>query len=212
MTRYDLVLFDFDGTLVDTAPDIAHHANAVLRAFGLRERSLEEVKRATGRGVRELFKELGLPDRGDTLDRAISLMKTRYSEEPVIHTRPYPQVREALEGPLGCVKKGVVTNKLVGLTEQILEKLELRGFFELVMGEGSGWPRKPDPSGAIHAMRAFGASAERTLLIGDSAVDCETARNAGIGFVWVSYGYDSEPQLDVTRCSSAALWSNFIIY
>ena len=192
MPKYRLIIFDFDGTLVDTAPDIALHTNAVLRGLGLPAQPLEAVKKAVGRGVHELFRDLSpaLNEDEAALENAVTLFKENYWARPVVHTRAYPAVTEMLAGPLATFKKAIVTNKPHDLAKKILEWLSLTGYFELVIGLDSDYPAKPDPSSVKHVMDFLKASPKETLYIGDSHVDSETSQNAGIDFGWVSYGYD----------------------
>lgn len=211
MKRYDLVLFDFDGTLVHTILDIAHYANLTLKEFGYPEHTIEEVQKAVGWGVHELLKKLE-PDfapREELLDRAVAFFKERYQAVPALHSQPYPGVREMLEGPLGRVKKGIVTNKPQDITIVILKSLGLFSHFETVVGLHAGFPPKPDPAGMLHAIQKLGSSREETLYIGDSNVDAETCRNAGVDFGWAEYGYDvlEEGRQAAARFKSAAEWA-----
>lgn len=205
-----LLLFDFDGTLVDTAPDIAYHANDVLDRRGLGRHSLEAVQGGVGWGVHELLRSLtpGHPWTDAGLDEAVAEFKRLYGERPVIETRPYPAVREMLTGPLAAFPKAILTNKPHSLTVAILRELDLEKYFYEVLGEGKGFPRKPEPAGAEYLMRKAGVPADRTVLVGDSQVDRETAQRTGMGFVWMDYGYDRRLENDrtVKRLSSAADW------
>ncbi len=193
MTKYRLIIFDFDGTLVDTAPDIALHANDVLRSFGLPTHTIEAVKKAVGKGVHELFRDLSpaLNEDETALENAVALFKENYWARPVVHTKTYPAVREMLSGPLASFKKAIVTNKPHDLAKKILEELSLSGYFEVVIGLDSDYPAKPDPSSVKHVMDFLKTSPKETLYIGDSHVDSQTCQNAGIDFGWASYGYDN---------------------
>jgi len=189
---YQLIIFDFDGTLLDTAPDIALYANEVLRSRGYTEQTLPRVKKAVGRGVHELFKELepSFKEGSQELEDAVAAFKRRYWARPVVHTKPYDGVLEMLAGPLSKFKKAIVTNKPHDLTQKILQTLSLSGFFDKVIGLDLGYPPKPDPASVLQLMGFFGAGRTDTLYIGDSNVDAETCRNARIDFAWVEYGYD----------------------
>ncbi len=204
---YELLIFDFDGTLVDTAPDIATHANTVLKKYHFEPRSVAKVKEAIGRGVHELLRDLGLRGDDARLEEAVLFFKKEYTRRPVIRTAPYPYVRKNLEGPLSGIKKAILTNKPQGLTCQILEQLKLGQFFEKVIGEGAGFPCKPDPSSARFVMETLGVRPKKTVLIGDSRVDHDTAKSAGIDFVHVTYGYDLLfRRKSVKSAGSAAEW------
>jgi phosphoglycolate phosphatase len=209
-SRYQLLVFDFDGTLVDTALDIAAYANEVLVEYGFPSKDLPAVKKAIGRGVRELFRELGFHADEARLEEAVAAFKRRYFEKPVVLTRAYPGVREALGGPLARVKKAICTNKPQAVTERILLDLGLAAHFESVIGDGGGFPRKPDPASLLHQIRLLGASPQTTLFVGDSVIDHQTAANAGTGFLWVDWGYDStlSRHEDLPKASHALEWSH----
>lgn len=206
--KYDLVIFDFDGTLVDTAPDIALYANQILKDYGFEEKSLEEVKKAVGHGVHELLKDLssdGFAGKEALLDEAVLEFKKRYTENPVIHSKPYPFVLEMLNGPLQKVKKAIATNKPHELTLKILDLLKMNHYFNPVIGAGLDFPHKPDPAAVFFIMQSCGIKKKQVLFIGDSRVDYETSKNAGIDFVSMSYGYDSwrpEPSIPLLNCAS----------
>jgi phosphoglycolate phosphatase len=212
MSRYELIVFDFDGTLVDTVSDIAHYANEVLRDFNCAARPVAEIKKAIGWGVRELFVSL-VPEleRDQTvLDQAVISFRTRYNDDPVRATVPMPGVFEALEGPLKETRKAVVTNKPQDVTERILARLGLERFFDPVIGMHGAFAPKPDPASTLFAMRQRSVPADRTVFIGDSRVDCETARNAGIDFIWMTNGYDDSLNgiASLRQCASAFEWKD----
>lgn len=205
---YDLLIFDLDGTLVDTAPDIMASANHVLRETGYPERDLAEVKHAIGRGVHELLKELtGLGGRppldGEALERACELYREHYVNNLVVDSVEYPGVTEMLLGPLGALPKAIVTNKPHALTGRLLKEVGLEAIFEPVIGTGWKYAAKPSGEGVLAAAAHHGARLDRTILIGDSEIDRQTAANAGIKFGWVTYGYDT-----VTRDGSFRVFDN----
>ncbi|MBP9732989.1 MAG: HAD-IA family hydrolase [Candidatus Omnitrophica bacterium] len=206
--KYDLILFDLDGTLLDTAPDIMASANWVMRQTGYPERDLTEVKHAIGRGVHELLNQLSeSPDRpaleGEALERACEIYREHYVSNLVVFSKPYAGVIEMLEGPLKAARKGIVTNKPHALTGRLLKEVGLDGIFDPVIGTGWKYAAKPSAEGVDAAMAAHGVRAERVILIGDSEIDRQTAVNAGINFGWVSYGYDT-----VTRDGSFCVFDD----
>ena len=208
---YELLIFDFDGTLVDTAPDIATHANATLAKYRFPRKGLSEVKKAIGQGVHELLRDLGFRGKEDLLDEAVEFFKKEYFKRPVIQTAPYPHVRRQLGGALKGIRKAIVTNKPHKLTEQILSELELRHFFDAVIGEGGRFPRKPNPASVEFVMKKLRSIPSRTAFIGDSCVDHQTAKSAGIDFIHVSYGYDFSFRPRSRRSlESAREWSKIL--
>ena len=206
---YRLILFDFDGTLVDTVSDISFYVNEVLRERGFAEASVDEVKEAIGWGVHELLKLLapGFETDLNALEQAVERFKTAYRARPVRLTRPFPHVVEMLEGPLRNTKKAIVTNKPQDITLRVLEELKIGRFFETVIGTNADFPPKPDPSAVMYLMGQTGVSKKGTVYIGDSRVDAETSANAGIDFAWVDYGYQGPGEFTPRYTfSSAADW------
>ena len=210
---YGLILFDLDGTLIDTVDDIAYYVNEVLSEKGYAPASVTQVKEAIGWGVSDLLKILVPSFRDDprSLENAVMTFKNHYREEPVRTTRPFPEVIEALEGPLRKTHKAIITNKPQDIALRVLDKLNMRHYFEDVIGMQGAFPPKPDPASSLHLMRKFSIPVEATVYIGDSPVDAETSLAAGIDFVWMEYGYQpfgaSAPRF---RFSSAADWRTLV--
>lgn len=211
---YKLLVFDFDGTLVDTVADIAYHANGVLEEFHFPTRDLRDVKEGIGHGVHELLKHLcvGFHEDAGLLEEAVTSFKKRYHAAPVVYTKAFPGVAEVLEGPLKKTQKAILTNKPQALAEIILAELDLSRHFEVVIGLDAGFAPKPDPASLNHIMKKCARAPKDTVLIGDSRVDRETARNADIDFVWVDYGYDDLVlgEEGTRRVSSAAQWGTLV--
>ena len=191
MRRYDIVFFDFDGTLVDTIPDITYHVNAVLTDLGFTPRSLEQVRAAVGKGMHQLLRELCPDLRGDAdaLARAAVHLKHLYATQPVVHSRLYQGVREALLKSGGPAKV-VLTNKLEVLADTILRHFGIRDRFERVIGDGGAYPLKPDPTAILSILRDHNVAPTRAMLIRDSQVDLKAAQAAGVAFGWAAYGYE----------------------
>lgn len=212
MGKHKLVVFDFDGTLVDTAPDIIYHVNTVLREFGYPPSAAARVREAVGHGVHRLVGDLAgdLGNDMEKLERAVRRFKALYAAEPVLRSAAYPDVARMLEGPLKPFRKAVLTNKLHSLTESILVRLDLRRHFDLVIGDGSGFPMKPDPASMFHLLKQLGVSKEETLFVGDSEVDRKTAENSGVDFLWASYGYSRTDVLPSASCSSPSEWAEHL--
>ena len=206
---YRLLVFDFDGTLVDTLGDIAYYANSVLTEYGHAPCSLKQARASIGLGVHELLKGVapGFLKNPEKLEEAVTLFKTRYRQKPVRETRPFPHVEEILSGRLSGVKKAIITNKPQDITLMILNDLNLRHYFEEVIGMNAGHPPKPDPSSLLYLIKKSNVSAEQTVYIGDSRIDAQTCLHAGVDFAWMDYGYDGHGDFAPRfKFSSAGDW------
>jgi phosphoglycolate phosphatase len=184
------LLFDLDGTLVDSVPDIGRAANAVLRDAGLPDADDAEVRAAMGHGPAALMRTLLASRRADgvSVEEAVADLRAAYARRPVVETRPYPGVRGTLVALQSRgVPMAVVTNKPMLHTGLVLDGLELRGFFGAVVGGDTLAVRKPDPAPVHHAMRQLGVG--RALLVGDSVADRDAAAAAGVAFRWAPWGY-----------------------
>jgi phosphoglycolate phosphatase len=211
---YRLLVFDLDGTLVDTAPDIWRCANEVLREMGHKERTLEEIKGAIGRGVHELLLHLSKSKlfHDQELEKAVNLFREKYSKSLTRDSRPYPDVGRVLSGPLQKVRKAVVTNKPHDMSLRILQDFKLDTLFFKVVGVGKEFPPKPDPAGLLAVIKEAGVQPQETLLIGDSSVDKITSEKAGVDFAWVDHGYEDLSKVNPERIfRSATEWEQIRI-
>lgn len=185
-----LIVFDLDGTLVDSRRDLAESANQLIRECGGTPLSEETVGQLVGAGVRHWVPR-ALAAAGvrsvppQALERFISIYETRL----LVHTRAYPGWPETLAQLAETAELAVLTNKLQQATVKILEGLGLARFFTQVGGVGGSYPPKPAPEGLQALMARAGATPAETLLVGDSAVDAQTARNAGVRLCLARYGY-----------------------
>jgi phosphoglycolate phosphatase len=196
MTR--LVLWDLDGTLVDSRRDIAVGANAGLRAVGLPERPIEEIGTFVGHGARKLMEKAVGPAHLDRLDGALQAYLAYYAAHLTDHSVLYPGVKAALDALVARrVAMVVITNKAGALARPILANLGVAGHFQAVDGQGDSPAQKPDPQGALRLCSRFGASPSQALFVGDTKIDAETARNAGIPFIGVTWGFGAEAELTV---------------
>jgi phosphoglycolate phosphatase len=178
---YDLVIFDLDGTLIDSVGDIA---DALNRTLGTTFAD-SAVAGWVGAGVRVLLSRAGVADAD--LDRRAAELRAHYAAHPVKHTRPYLRVRETLRA-IAC-DKAVATNKPGALSRTILSRLGLADEFVAVLGEDDVGARKPDPLIVDILRGKVGAARAQTLYVGDSLVDADTARAAGVDLCLVTYGY-----------------------
>jgi len=185
-----LIVFDLDGTLVDSRRDLADATNALLADLGAGPLAMDAVTGMVGEGaavlVRRALSAAGLdPDTPGALDRFLR----RYDERLLVHTRPYAGIPEALRAlRTGCVL-AVLTNKPAGATARILAGLDLAPYFDHVIGGDSTHGRKPDPAALRYLMDASSATPASTVLVGDSRIDLETARRAGTRVCLVRYGF-----------------------
>ena len=190
---FHLIVFDLDGTLVDSRQDIADAANATLVAFGARPLSEESIGRMVGDGAPTLiaraFAAAGVAPR-DALDRYLSI----YDDGLLNHTRPYAGILEVLDELSSRAALAVLTNKSIAATRRILTGLDLSRYFrpDCVVGGDGPFPRKPDPAGLAHLMASAGASPDATALVGDSVVDWRTASAADARVVLARYGFGWE--------------------
>jgi phosphoglycolate phosphatase len=185
-----LVVFDLDGTLIDSRRDLADAANALIVERGGREQPVDAIAGMIGEGAALLVKRAltaaGL-DAGDgaALPRFLEL----YDERLLMHTRLYDGIRDVLETLRARATLSVLTNKPQRATETILDGLDVAKYFRLVVGGDTPHGRKPAPAGLRFLMTDAGASADETVMVGDSAIDLKTARAAGVRPCLVSYGF-----------------------
>ena len=185
-----LVVFDLDGTLVDSSRDLADATNALLAELGGARLSLDVVVSMVGEGAAVLVKRAlersGLdPDMPGALVRFLDL----YDERLLNATRPYPGMIEALAGLGAKFRLAVLTNKPERPTLEILRGLEIRQFFSDVTGGDSAHGRKPNPAGLLDLAARAGVTPAETILVGDSPVDLETSRRAGTRICLTRYGF-----------------------
>jgi len=183
-----LIAFDLDGTLIDSRRDLADSANELIGELGGRPLAEAAVGGMVGGGAARLVHRaldaVGLAFSPEALARFLEIYDTRLLR----HTRPYEGIPELLRAAHGRARLSVLTNKPVRPSEAILAGLGLRDLFDEVVGGDGPHQRKPDPAGLRAMMAAAGTDARRTLLVGDSAVDRETARHAPARSCMVLYG------------------------
>jgi phosphoglycolate phosphatase len=186
-----LILFDLDGTLVDSQRDIADAANAVLVSCGARPLAVGDISRMVGDGAATLtaraFAAAGMVPPADAVERYIAA----YEACLLGHTLPYPGIPEALAALASRGPLGVLTNKPFSSTTRLLDELRFGDYFPegTVVAGNERFPLKPDPAGLLHLAARAGISAADTVLVGDSPVDWRTARNAGAVCCVARYGF-----------------------
>jgi phosphoglycolate phosphatase len=193
VTRYRLVHFDLDGTLLDTRADLTDATNHVRRSFGLDPLAPEAVQRLVGHGARVLVERALGPERADLHDQGVRRLLEWYGAHCLDRTHPYPGLVEAIDAlAVDGVRFTVLTNKPEALTRKILRGLDLERRFIGVVGGDTFPERKPDPRGAEHLRAIAGAECGDCLLVGDSSVDVATARAARIDCCGALWGFDPE--------------------
>ncbi len=199
MKHYQTMIFDLDGTLLDTLEDLTDAVNASLRMHGYPERTISEVRTFVGNGVRRLMMLAhpggeAAPDFEEVLDD----FKTWYADHSGDKTKPYAGILETL-GALKKrgVKMAIVSNKFDAAVKQ-LNDLYFEDLIPVAIGENeaAGVRKKPAPDSVYRAMELLGAVPEQTLYIGDSEVDHETSRQAGLDLVLVSWGFRPRKALE----------------
>lgn len=194
----DLLIFDLDGTLVDSKLDIANGVNHTLTTLGLARISNEEIYHYVGHGVTDLIADaVGLHQ--ERRGEALKIFMDYYQAHLTDHTRLFPGMPEVLDH-FSVKKKAVLTNKPQGLTDLLLRQLGLTTRFDMVIGATVDAPKKPDPASTQHILKTCGVSPQRAVIIGDSAVDIETGKNAGILTCGVTYGFRPREELEQSSC------------
>ena len=191
---YDLLVFDLDGTLIDSTLDLALSVNATRAQAGLEPLDIERVSSYVGNGAEMLIRRSLGPGASDQDVRQGLLFFLRYyRENMLVNTRLYPGVREALEAWRSAGKTmAVLTNKPVVFSRDLVAGLGVANCFARVYGGNSFATKKPDPYGLRLIMSELGFGPDQSLMIGDSSVDVLTARNAGIACAGVTFGLRPE--------------------
>jgi phosphoglycolate phosphatase len=191
-----LLIFDLDGTLIDSRLDLVHSVNATLRHLGRPELSEELIASYVGDGAPTLIRRILGSEAEDQalVCRGLEYFLSYYREHKLDHTRLYDGVKETLEVVRASSngeprKMAVLSNKPVVPSRAIVEALGLAEFFVSVYGGNSFATKKPDPEGALAILREIGCSADETMLVGDSSVDIATGRNAQLWTCGVTYGF-----------------------
>lgn len=191
LSQVQLLIFDLDGTLIDSGLDLALSVNAMRERMGLTRLPNEEIATYVGHGVANLVRRsLGEQATEEKIQGALEFFLTYYRAHMLDNTVTYPGVREALEELKGR-HLTVLTNKPVRFSELILEGLGIAGYFRFIYGGNSFEQKKPDPMGANKLMSDLQASPRETMMIGDSDTDVLTGKNAGIWTCGVTYGFGS---------------------
>ena len=191
-----LVVFDLDGTLIDSAADLAAAINSMLADFGREPLAVPEVRRMIGDGVAMLVARALVARQCERVDQAeaAQIFMRHYEADATSRTSAFAGADEALQAlQAAAIPLAVCTNKPERISSRILVKLGLAKYFARVVGGDSLPCRKPDPRVLRHLLEAFGAGPQDVLLVGDSEVDAATASSAGVPFVLMKHGYRRGP-------------------
>jgi phosphoglycolate phosphatase len=192
-TPVDLLIFDLDGTLIESKWDIAQSVNLTLGELGLPERPLEEIFGFVGDGVKRLLRLAVGEDNLDRYEAALKVFRGHYLDHCLDRTVFYPGIEPMLQH-FSRKEKAVATNKAIEYTRVILARLG-EHHFPVVVGGDNGFGLKPEPGMLLHIMEQVGASKDRTVLVGDSTNDINGGHNAGIRVCAVGYGMGNREKM-----------------
>ena len=195
-----LIIYDLDGTLINSSKDISNSVNWAMKELELPELPESRIRSYVGSGVipllREVLKEVS--GRPELLDRAVALYKSQYSEHLLDETKLYPEVETVLKF-FKNRKQAIITNKTTAFSHRILKGLGINSYFFEIIGGDQTLPKKPAPDSVFSLMNSASARPEETVFIGDSTIDIETAKNAGIKSIIVTYGFDSRASIESAK-------------
>ncbi len=210
------LIFDLDGTILDTLVDLKNAVNHALNFYNLPEKDLEFVRKAIGNGTTILIKRCtpsALSD--EERNRVFNIFKSYYLEHYADYTKPYEGIKEMLINLKGKVTLAVVSNKDNDLTNKIINK-EFPGLFDIIQGSYLNHPKKPDPYLINKIIKENNIDRANCLYIGDTNVDKESATNVGLPYLLVNYGYRTKEELekmcpnDTTLSSINELYSQLL--
>ena len=212
MSQNYTILFDLDGTLVDTAPDLMAAHNHVMKKFGQKEKKLSDVKSLAGKGawvmMQRSFKEQIKDEKTKKLmvDEFINFYSKNINKE----SKPIKGIFEFLEWAKSMkISMGVCTNKRESLAIDLLKKLNMYKYFEYVAGADTFEFNKPDPRHLTNIVEIIDGDLAKTVLVGDSEVDAMTAKNAGVPFILIEDGYTEMSPKEIQHDISIKDFTNF---
>jgi phosphoglycolate phosphatase len=197
--QFPAVIFDLDGTLLDTLADIAESANRVLAHRGCPAHPVDAYRQFVGEGVRRLFERALPADRRqpEVVDECVAGFRQAYARNWNFQTKAYDGVVELLDAlSARDVMMAVLSNKPDRFTRRCVDEYLSRWRFEVVLGQREGVPRKPDPAGALEIASRLDVPTDRCIYLGDSATDMRTARTAGMRAVGAAWGFRSVEELE----------------
>ena len=195
MFRTELIIFDLDGTLIDSSEDIAWAVNKTLRQMGLEELSYQAIKDRIGWGVKMLLQRVLPENKQNLLEEARVIFMEYYSNHILVKTKLYNGAVNVLEH-FKSKKLAIATNKPLNLTEQILDGLSISGYFKKVVGGDGVQNKKPAPEALEIILRKLNTSPKATVFAGDSKIDIEAGKQAGVITIGAAYGFRGRQELE----------------
>jgi len=186
---FKTLIFDLDGTLIDSRQDLAHAVNQALISIGKEKKDLETITKYIGNGLAELIRGSVGEMNSTEIIKATVVFEKYYQDHCVDYTQPYAGVVETLKELKGSFQMGVVTNKPESFSRLILKKLGLDSLFSVVIGGETLPQRKPDPAPVLKAVQDLGGAPETSLMIGDGPQDIQAGVSAGLKTCVVKYGF-----------------------
>ena len=185
-----LIVFDLDGTLVDSQRDLAESTNEMLEAYGGQALPIDAVAAMVGEGARLLVaRALSAAGLHPDLDEALARFRTIYDRRLLLHTRPYPGVPDMVRDLATRARLSVLTNKPEAPARRLLEAFDLAPYFAHGVGGDSGSARKPDPAGLLNLIASGQSDSSSTIFVGDSMIDVETGRRGEVRMCVALYGF-----------------------
>jgi phosphoglycolate phosphatase len=189
-----LIIFDLDGTLVDTVQDITNALNYALMSHGIKNLNVKETMKLVGEGITGLVEKV-LPEGKEYLkDDVMKKFLEYYSEHLIENSKEYLHVRETLEN-LNHFKRAVISNKRETLSKRLLKERDLKKYFNLIVGSDTAGERKPSPVPVLYVISKLSVRPEESIVVGDSYYDIEAGKMAGTKTVAVTYGYQPKELL-----------------
>ena len=195
MFKTELIIFDLDGTLIDSSEDIAWAVNKTLKQMGFDEFSYQAIKERIGWGVKMLLEKVLPKEKQDLLEEARSIFMGYYSDHLLVKSKLYPGVMDILNH-FKNKKLAVATNKPFNLTEKILDGLNISGYFKKVVGGDGVQNKKPSPEAIEIILRELRVSPEKSIFVGDSLIDIEAGKKAGVMTIGAAYGFRGRRELE----------------
>ena len=190
------VIFDLDGTILNTLEDLKNAVNYGLKSKNLPEKTLEFVRKAIGNGTQVLIKRCTPEDISDEERQIVfNIFKSYYLEHYADNTKPYPGITELLKSLKRKCRLAVVSNKDDDLTKKLINK-EFPGMFDIIQGSYLDKPKKPHPFLINKIIEDYSINKADCLYIGDTEIDKESAENAGLDYLLVNYGYRTKEELE----------------